>query len=53
MDAAGPTTGAALSSYQFVERPLDVISSRFRFFGGDSPADPLIARKRRNILPCR
>jgi hypothetical protein len=31
--------------------PLNVLPSGFRFLDGDYPADPLIAREWRNILP--
>ena len=52
MDATDPTTRSALSFFELSAHSLYMESSRFRFLDGDSPADPLIARERRNILPC-
>jgi hypothetical protein len=49
--AAGPATRAAHSFFQFRAYALDVLPSGFRFFDGDDPADPLIAREWRNVLP--
>jgi hypothetical protein len=44
MYTANPTTGAAFSFHKLSDCPLDMIFSSFRFFGGDNPANPLIAR---------
>ena len=48
---AWPATRPAYPFLQFCADPLNVLPSRFRFLDGDNPADPLIARKWRNILP--
>jgi hypothetical protein len=51
MRTAGPTTGSALSVFEAGTAPFDSASSRFCFFGRLDPADPFIARERRNVLP--
>jgi hypothetical protein len=51
MRTARPTTGSALPVFEAGTAPFDPARSCFRFFGRLDPADPLIARKRRNILP--
>ena len=48
---AGPATRPAHSLFEFRAYSLDVLPSGFRFLDGDNPADPLIAREWRNILP--
>src|SRR6516162_913326 len=48
---AWPATRPAHSFLKFRAYPLNVLPSGFRFLDGDHPADPLIARERRNILP--
>ena len=48
---AWPATRPAHSFFQFRAYPLDVLSSGFRFLDGDNPADPLITREWRNVLP--
>ena len=52
MNTTGPATRPAHSFYKLRTRPLDPVATRLRFLGGDYPANPLIARKRRNIIPC-
>jgi hypothetical protein len=52
MNATDPTTRPALSVYKLRARSLDPTTPRLRFLGGLNPADPLIAREWRNILPC-
>ena len=49
--AAWPATRPAHSFLKFRAYPLNVLPSGFRFLDGDNPADPLIAREWRNILP--
>ena len=46
-----PATRPAHSLFKFRAYPLNVLPSGFRFLDGDNPADPLIAREWRNILP--
>jgi hypothetical protein len=48
---AWPATRPAHSFIKFRAYPLNVLPSGFRFLDGDHPADPLIAREWRNILP--
>ena len=48
---AWPATRPAHSFLKLCTYPLNVLPSGFRFFDGDNPADPLIAREWRNILP--
>ena len=48
---AWPATRPAHSFFKFRAYPLNVLPSGFRFLDGDNPADPLIAREWRNILP--
>jgi hypothetical protein len=51
MRTARPTTGSPLSVLEAGTAPFDPVSSCFCFFCRLDPADPFIARKRRNILP--
>lgn len=51
MRATRPTTRAAHAARKLREPFLDTDTPRLRFFAGDYPAYPLIARERRNILP--
>ena len=48
---AWPAARSAHSFLKFRAYSLNVLSSRFRFLDGDNPADPLIAREWRNVLP--
>ena len=48
---AWPATRPAHSFLKFRTHPLDVLLSGFRFLDRDNPADPLIAREWRNVLP--
>ena len=48
---AWPAARSAHSFLKFRAHSLNVLSSRFRFLDGDNPADPLIAREWRNVLP--
>jgi hypothetical protein len=49
--AAWPATRPAHSFFKFRAYALNVLLSGFRFLDGDNPADPLIPRERRNVLP--
>ena len=49
--AAWPAARPAHSFFKFRAYSLNVLPSSLRFLDGNSPADPLIARERRNILP--
>ena len=53
MYAAQPATRAALALKQFFTRSLDAPLPGFNLFGVNYPADELVARKWRNILPER
>ena len=48
---AWPAARSAHSFLKFRAYSLNVLSSRFRSLHGDNPADPLIAREWRNVLP--
>lgn len=51
--ATSPTAGSALSQREFIEHYFDSAIFRFLFFGGLSPAYPLITCERGDILPYR
>ena len=51
MRTAWPATRPEHSFLKLCAYPLNVLPSGFRFLYRDNPADPLIARKWRNILP--
>ena len=53
MRTACPATGAAHAAFELRECLFDTYTPRFRLFAGDDPANPLVARERRNILPYR
>ncbi len=53
MRAAFPTTRPSHAARKLRECLLDTDISRLRFFPGRNPANPLITRKRRNVLPYR
>ena len=48
---AWPATRPAHSFFKFRAYPLNVLPSGLRILDGDNPANPLIAREWRNILP--
>jgi hypothetical protein len=52
MRTAGPATRPAFSVCQVLTHSLDTMASCFCFLGGGRPANPLIARERRDIFPC-
>ena len=51
MNAAGPAARSAHSPFHLRESLLDTDISRLRFLAAYDPADPLVARERRNVLP--
>lgn len=51
MRAPLPTTRATHPLAHLVESNRDTTLSRLLFLGGGDPADPFVARKRRNVLP--
>lgn len=53
MDAPDPAARTALSVIQIDDQTLDVLVSRFFFFHKRHPADPFVARERRQAFPCR
>ena len=53
VNAAYPTARSAHALFEFRAHPFNVLTSGFWFFHGDCPADPFIARKRREVFPCR
>ena len=53
MRATGPTARPAHAFFQLRLHPLHVLLPGFRFLHRDHPADPFIARQRRNVLPSR
>ena len=46
-----PATGAAHATFELRESFPDSDIARLRFFAGRDPANPLVARERRNIVP--
>ncbi len=52
MHAADPTTRAAYPFLKLADRSFNVLLPCLIFLNRDSPADPLIARKRGKALPC-
>ena len=53
MRAAGPAAGAAHPAPELGERLLDTDAAGLGLLAGDNPADPLVARERRDVLPRR
>lgn len=49
--ATGPTTRPALSLFKFRAHSLYPVAPCVRFLGVLNPANPLITRERRNVLP--
>ena len=46
-----PATGAAHATFELRESFPDSDIARLRFFAGREPANPLVARERRNVVP--
>ena len=53
MNTTDPTAWPAHPTFQLRKRLLDSYSPRLRFLAACNPADPLVARERRNIFPER
>jgi len=51
MRAANPATGTAHAFLEFRAHPIDMFLTLLRTLHRDGPADPLIAGKRRDVLP--
>src|SRR3989344_340451 len=51
MNTTDPTARPAHSAFQLRECLLDSYSPRLRFLARDNPANPFVARERRNIFP--
>lgn len=51
VNASDPAAGTAFALVHLIFHYSDVFGTRFRFGTGDSPADPLVARQRRNAVP--
>lgn len=51
MRASRPTAWPTLALEQIFTQSLYVLISRFRFFHNGDPADPFIARERRQAIP--
>jgi hypothetical protein len=53
MRAAWPAAGPALARRQILATPVDALAAGLRLLRGFDPADPLVARERRDIEPGR
>jgi len=53
MRTAGPAAGAPLPVLEVLAAPGDPARSGLRLLGRRDPADPFVARERRDVLPCR
>lgn len=51
MYAPDPATGAALALMHLVAHDDDVLGAGGSLLDGGDPADPLVARERRDVLP--
>ncbi len=51
MATARPAAGPPAAFFELRAHPFDMLPSGLIFLDGDGPADPLVARERRNILP--
>jgi hypothetical protein len=52
MRTAGPAARPPHAFFELSTQPLHMLSPCFGLFYGDGPADPFIARERRNVFPC-
>lgn len=52
MNAANPTTRSTLPFLELIAQPLKMLFSGLLFLDGGDPTDPLVARQRRQALPC-
>jgi hypothetical protein len=53
MRAAGPAARPPHPFFKLRAHPFDMLSPCLIFLDGDCPADPLVARERRYVFPCR
>jgi hypothetical protein len=53
MRAAGPAARPPHPFFKLRAHPLDVLPPCLIFLGRDGPTDPLVARERRYVFPCR
>ncbi len=53
MSAAHPAARTAHSFLEFRNDPSNMLLPRLRRLDGNSPANPFVAGKRRDIFPCR
>jgi hypothetical protein len=53
MRAAGPAARPPHPFFKLGAHPFDMLPPCFIFLDGDGPADPLVARERRYVFPCR
>jgi hypothetical protein len=53
MQAAGPTARPPHPFFKLRAHPFDMLPPCLIFFDGDGPADPLVPREGRYVLPCR
>src|ERR1700734_42464 len=53
MRTAWPTARPPHTFFKFRAHPFDMLPPCLGFLDGDGPADPLVARKRRNVFPGR
>ena len=53
MWAAGPAARPPHSLFKLRAHPFDMLPPCLIFLYGDGPADPLVARERRYVFPCR
>ena len=51
MNTAQPATRPAHPFLEFTDRPFNMLFSRLFFLDEGNPADPLIARQGRKVLP--
>ena len=53
MRAAGPAARPPHPFFELRAHPFDMLPPCLIFLDGDGPADPLVARERRYVFPCR
>lgn len=52
MNTADPATRPTFSFLELTNHSFNMLPSRLILLDGDNPTNPLIARERRNALPC-
>src|SRR5437868_9228316 len=53
MRAAGPAARPPHPFFELQAHTFDMLPACLIFLDGDGPADPLVARERRYVFPCR